>query len=83
MALSDRYTYYDWREDLKRVLFLTGIDAKDTTFLFTDTQIRMEAFLEDINNLLNTGEVANLFMPEELEKVRQPLSHLIPKHYMG
>jgi len=34
-------------------------------FLFSDTQIVQESFLEDINNLLNSGEIPNLFPPEE------------------
>lgn len=32
-------------------------------------QIVTESFLEDINNILNSGEVPNLYAPDELEKV--------------
>merc|ERR1719161_1637165 len=39
------------------------------SFLFSDTQIVKESFLEDVNNILNTGEVPNLFAPDELEQV--------------
>ncbi len=28
-----------------------------------------DSFLEDINNLLNCGEIPNLYLPEELEDV--------------
>ncbi len=51
----------EWREDLKGVLYTAGRDNKQVTFLFVDTQIVMESFMEDINNLLNAGEVPNLF----------------------
>lgn len=34
-------------------------------FLFSDTQIVKESFLEDINNLLNSGEIPNLYPPDE------------------
>ena len=30
-------------------------------FLFSDTQIINEAFLEDINNILNNGKIPNLY----------------------
>ena len=52
-----RYGSNEWRDDLKKVLKKAGLDGKDTVFLFTDTQIVQEAFLEDINNILNSGEV--------------------------
>jgi dynein heavy chain len=39
------------------------------SFVMTDTQIINETFLEDINNLLNTGEVPNLMLPEDRDKI--------------
>jgi dynein heavy chain len=38
-----------------------GVKGKQCTFLFTDAQIIDEAFLEDINNLLNSGDIPNLW----------------------
>ncbi len=39
----------------------TGIDGEPVVFLFSDTQIVQEGFLEDINNMLNSGEVPGMF----------------------
>ena len=64
----------EWREDIKTLLIESGGEAKATSFVFTDSQIKEDGFLEDINNLLNTGEVPNIFPPDEksdvTEKVR-------------
>merc|ERR1712185_32820 len=42
---------------------------KPTVFLFSDTQIVKEGFLEDINNVLNAGEVPNLMETEDMERL--------------
>ena len=55
--------------DLKRLYFLTGVENKPTVFLFNDTQALEESFLEDISNILSSGEVPNLYKPEEFEEV--------------
>lgn len=50
-------------------MFDAGIDGKNICLVMTDTQIVKESFLEDINNLLNTGDVPNLFLPEDYDKI--------------
>lgn len=51
------YNMKDWRENLKTVLLTAGVEQKQTTFLFVDTQIINENMLEDINTVLNSGDV--------------------------
>ena len=38
-------------------------------FLLTDTQIKQESFLEDVDGLLNAGEVANLYAIDEKQDI--------------
>jgi len=42
-------------------MYKAGIDEQDTVFLVLDRNILYEAMLEDISNILNQGEVPNLF----------------------
>jgi len=37
--------------------------------MFTDSDIKEMSFMEDINNILNTGEVPHLFTKEEEEDI--------------
>ena len=55
----------------------SGCDANPNTFLMTDTQIMNEALLEDINNILNTGEITNLYVKEDTDKMQFSLSKIL------
>lgn len=59
----------EWREDLKKILRRAAEGTSSAVFLFTDTQIKQESFLEDISNLLNTGEVPNMFPIDEKNEI--------------
>jgi dynein heavy chain, axonemal len=51
---------------MKEKLYMSaGIDMKPTVFNFSDTQITLEAFVEDINNILNGGIIPNLYTEAE------------------
>lgn len=74
IEIGKNYREPQWRENLAEFLMLAGSkEDKAVTFLFSDTQIIQESFLEDINNLLNTGEVPNLFKPEIIDIIVEDL----------
>ena len=67
--ISSKFDYVTIYTDLRNLYYQAGVENKPTVFLFTDTQVVEESFLEDINNILSSGEVPNLYTPEEFEEV--------------
>eukprot|EP00106_Octopus_bimaculoides_P020122 XP_014787564.1 PREDICTED: dynein heavy chain 1, axonemal-like [Octopus bimaculoides] len=73
VELSKNYGISEWKEDLKKVLMKSGIENQAVVFLFSDTQIKNESFLEDLNNILNAGDVPNIYSLEELDKIYEAM----------
>ncbi|KAB1264271.1 Dynein heavy chain 1; axonemal [Camelus dromedarius] len=69
IELSKNYGMTEWRDDVKKVLLKAGLHSLPITFLFSDTQIKNESFLEDINNVLNSGDIPNLYTLDEQDQI--------------
>ena len=54
-----------WREDLKQALKAAGIKNERVIFMLVDTQIIDEQMLEDTNNVLNSGDVPNIYKQQD------------------
>lgn len=50
-----------------------------TTFIMNDTQIMYESFLEDINNILNTGEITNIYEEEHFKRMSNELTKVLER----
>ncbi|RUS78759.1 hypothetical protein EGW08_013475 [Elysia chlorotica] len=77
IELSKNYGATEWREDLKQVMMKAGLENKPMVFLFSDTQIKSESFLEDINNILNSGDVPNIYGFDELESIYTDMKPIV------
>ena len=73
IELTRGYNQFSFREDIKKLMNTTGVKNEPLAFLFTDSQIVNDSFLEDINNILNTGEIPSLFETDEYSQITEEL----------
>lgn len=64
ITLSKTYKEKEFYEDLKELY--CKLCRNQTVFLFTDSHVKEEGFLEAINNMLTIGLVPALFSEEEV-----------------
>lgn len=58
VEISRSYGLAEWQEDLRRLCRRAGAEDRPVAFLFGDAQAASHpAFVEDVNSLLNSGEV--------------------------
>lgn len=81
IEITTTYEFSEWREDVKNLLLRVGCDGKPTCFLFGDHQIKDELFVEDINMILNTSDVPNLYDTEEKAEILDKMSTIM--HAIG
>jgi dynein heavy chain len=60
-VITKNFKMDDFSKLMIELMRVTGAELTETTFMLSDSEIKFEAQVECINNLLNTGEVPNLF----------------------
>lgn len=69
IEITKSYGISEWKDDIKQVMLKAGVGNNNLSFLFCDNQIKDESFVEDINMLLNTGDVPNIFAADEKAEI--------------
>ncbi|KAK9875370.1 hypothetical protein WA026_007765 [Henosepilachna vigintioctopunctata] len=67
--ITKNYALNEWRDDIKKVLKESGGAGKNCVFLISEGQIKEEYFLQDIDCLLNSGEVPNIYQIDEKQEI--------------
>ena len=76
VQVTKGYGIRDFRDFLKTMYEHAGFRGKrrkESVFIFSENDILLEQFLEDVNNILSSGLVPNLFTNDELGKIREDI----------
>ena len=69
ITITKTYNTTNLFDDIKALYKVAGLKGQPVAFIFTDTEVKEEGFLEYINQILMTGEVAGLFAKDELDAI--------------
>lgn len=69
ITISQAYSINDLKTDLQTMYNKAGMKNEGVLFLFTEGQITNERFLVYINDLLSSGEVADLYQTEDKDNI--------------
>lgn len=67
ITITKSYNVTNLFEDIKGLYKIAAVKGQPVVFIFTDAEVKDEGFLEYINQILMTGEVAGLMPKDELD----------------
>lgn len=83
ITLTKQYNRNALMDDIRILYKNAGHKKQPTTFLFTESEIKDEVFLETINSILSTGEVPGLFAKDEMMAMTADLRQAFLKDRPG
>lgn len=69
ITISRNYTTVDLKNDIVEMYKKSGQKGERVTFMMTDSQITDDQFLVYINDLLASGDIPDLFAPDDKEDI--------------
>ena len=77
LGTRKNYTQKNFREDISQgAIKPAGLEGKSISLIITDNQITNEVFLEDVNSLLNSGEIPNLWENEDKDEINKEMREI-------
>ena len=67
ITITKTYNVTNLFEDIKGLYKIAAVKGQPVVFIFTDAEVKDEGFLEYINQILMTGEVAGMMPKDELD----------------
>jgi len=83
IVLTKTYGVQALLDDFRDLYKIAGQEGKGVMFLMSDSEVKNDDFLEVINSVLMTGEIANLFPKDELQVIAAELRPIAAKERPG
>ena len=65
----------DWKENIKNIL-MEPLTGKEIVYMLGDAQMSNITYVEDINSMLNNGEIPNLIESQEYQNITKLITIL-------
>ncbi|XP_008070687.1 dynein heavy chain 14, axonemal, partial [Carlito syrichta] len=83
VSLSHNYAYIEFKEVLKKVFIQAGLEGNPTVLMVLNLNLENDLFLEDLNFIVNSRRIRDLFENEELDSIAIKIrSHAEPSGNM-
>uniref|UniRef100_A0A8C5LFK9 Dynein, axonemal, heavy chain 14 n=1 Tax=Jaculus jaculus TaxID=51337 RepID=A0A8C5LFK9_JACJA len=69
VPVSHSYSYIEFKELFKKVFIQAGLEGNPTVVMVANLNPEQESFLVDLNYIINSGKIPNLFENEELDSI--------------
>lgn len=79
IEINKGYNINNFLDFMKIQMKEAAINEQGIAFVMTDTQIIDEAFIENLNNLLNVGEIPNLMADEDKDEIKNGVRPICQK----
>uniref|UniRef100_A0A2I3S252 Dynein axonemal heavy chain 14 n=1 Tax=Pan troglodytes TaxID=9598 RepID=A0A2I3S252_PANTR len=76
VPISHKCAYIEFKEVFKKVFIHAGLKGKPTVLMVPNLNIEQDSFLEDLNYIINSGRIPDLFENVELDSIAMKIRYL-------